>query len=67
MVMEVFVLLPCFNESAHIRPLILRIHQTLEPLKSSSSKELYKIDDYQVLAVDDGSTDCTGEILEEML
>jgi len=66
MVMEVFVLLPCFNESGHIRPLILRIHQALDPLRSSSTKELGKIDEYHVLAVDDGSTDGTGEILEEM-
>lgn len=64
--MEVFVLLPCFNESSHIRPLILRIHQALDPLRSSSTEELYKIDEYHVLAVDDGSTDGTGEILEEM-
>ena len=64
--MEVFVLLPCFNESGHIRPLVLRIHQALEPLRDSSTKELDKIDEYHVLAVDDGSTDGTGEILEEM-
>lgn len=63
--MEIFVLLPCFNESANIRQLILRIHQTLDPLRKSTD-EYRKIDDYEVIAVDDGSTDGTGEILNEL-
>ncbi len=64
--MKVYVLLPCFNESAHIRLLISRINEVLDSVMNSSSEELWKINDYMFLAVNDGSTDRTGEILEEM-
>jgi dolichol-phosphate mannosyltransferase len=65
-VMGVFVLLPCFNESPHIRPLIRRLHNVLSSSKRSSSRKLCKANGYQILALDDGSVDCTGEILDEM-
>ncbi len=63
--MKIYVLLPCFNESEHVQPLVSRINETLVSLKSPS-RDIWKIDDYTVLAVNDGSTDQTGEILEEM-
>jgi glycosyltransferase involved in cell wall biosynthesis len=61
-----FFLLPCFNQSANIRLLIPRIHQILDPLRKSLTEELYQIDDHEVLAVDYGSSDGTGNIIEEI-
>lgn len=49
------VVLPCYNEEKNIGHLVLRIEETL-------SKRL----PYQIIAVNDGSTDETGKILKKL-
>lgn len=64
---QVFVCLPCYNEAENIPQLLQQIHLTLQSLLplQACEQELPKVKDYQILAVDDGSTDCTRELLEE--
>jgi biofilm PGA synthesis N-glycosyltransferase PgaC len=49
----VTVVVPCFNEAAHLREVIEQVMRTRYP-------------NYEVIAVNDGSTDRTGELLDEM-
>ena len=50
---QVTVVVPCFNEAAHVREVIEQVMRTRYP-------------NYEVIAVNDGSTDGTGEILDAM-
>lgn len=52
----IYVLLPAYNEEDALRPLIQKIDSVLRPLGAA----------YRVVVVDDGSTDRTAEILEEL-
>jgi len=64
--MKCFVLLLCYNEAENISDLIKRIHQVLQPLATYSTlkKQIYGIDSYRIIAVNDGSTDETmGRLL----
>jgi len=57
---KIYVLLPCYNEQENIKILIDKwIHQF-------NSKELKAKFDYEVVAVNDGSSDCTQNILKNM-
>jgi biofilm PGA synthesis N-glycosyltransferase PgaC len=49
----VTVVVPCFNEVPHLREVIEQLMRTRYP-------------NYEVIAVNDGSTDGTGELLDEM-
>ncbi|BEP57715.1 poly-beta-1,6-N-acetyl-D-glucosamine synthase [Variovorax sp. V118] len=49
----VTVVVPCFNEAPHLREVIEQLMRTRYP-------------NYEVIAVNDGSTDGTGELLDEM-
>ena len=49
----VTVVVPCFNEAAHLREVIEQVMRTRYP-------------NYEVIAVNDGSTDGTGELLDAM-
>ena len=53
---NITVLLPAYDEEGNIGKLIPRINKTLVENKLS----------YNILVVDDGSTDKTGEILEKL-
>jgi len=54
--MEISVVIPVYNEEANVRPLYSRLKQTLEDVGRS----------YEVVVVDDGSTDGSLEILKEL-
>ena len=54
--MSISVIIPVYNEETHIENTITEIHETL---KNSSIK------DYEIIVVDDGSTDNTPEILKK--
>nr|NIM13424.1 glycosyltransferase [Candidatus Aminicenantes bacterium]NIM80075.1 glycosyltransferase [Candidatus Aminicenantes bacterium]NIN19418.1 glycosyltransferase [Candidatus Aminicenantes bacterium]NIN43317.1 glycosyltransferase [Candidatus Aminicenantes bacterium]NIN86061.1 glycosyltransferase [Candidatus Aminicenantes bacterium] len=54
--MSISVIIPVYNEETHIENTITEIHKTL---KNSSIK------DYEIIVVDDGSTDNTTEILKK--
>ena len=56
LVPEVSVVLPCYNERDHVEQEVKRIRTVLEAAGLS----------YELLCVDDGSTDGTGEILETL-
>lgn len=62
---QVFVCLPCYNEAENLSQLLQQIHSTLTNLLHSDAleKQSFGIEKYQILAVDDGSTDHTAEIL----
>lgn len=49
----VTVVVPCFNEAPHLREVIEQLMRTRYP-------------NYEVIAVNDGSTDGTGELLDAM-
>lgn len=53
---EVSVVLPCYNERDHIEKEVVRIREALEAAGMS----------YELIAIDDGSTDGTRELLAEM-
>jgi len=52
--LDVSVVLPCFNERDHVELEVKRIRGALEGAGLS----------YEVICVDDGSTDGTGAVLE---
>ena len=54
--MDLSVVVPLFNERDNLRPLYQELRQTLEGLGRS----------YEVVFVDDGSTDGSGEVLREL-
>jgi glycosyltransferase involved in cell wall biosynthesis len=54
--MEISVVIPVYNEEANIEPLYSRLKQTLEDVGRS----------YEIVVVDDGSTDGSLEILKEL-
>ncbi len=54
--LDVTIVLPVFNESGHLEKEIFRIH---ESMKNSDHS-------YEILVVDDGSTDGSGDILREI-
>jgi dolichol-phosphate mannosyltransferase len=64
---KVFICLPCYNEAANLPQLLHQIHLTLNYLSTSDEFEekSYRKDGYQIIAVDDGSIDDTGELLED--
>ena len=49
----VSIVVPCFNEARHIREVVSRLQQTFYP-------------NFEVILVNDGSTDATAEILDEL-
>jgi len=53
--MKCFIVLPCFNEEKNLKPLIYSINEVLSPHLP-----------YQIIAVNDGSYDRTGEILKDL-
>ena len=53
--MTCFIVLPCFNEEANIKPLVYSIDEILKPQVP-----------YKIIAVNDGSHDRTGEILKDL-
>jgi dolichol-phosphate mannosyltransferase len=62
---QVFICLPCYNESKNLTRLIPKINTVLnELIRSEGSQEKpARIARYQILAVNDGSIDDTKEIL----
>ena len=54
---DVSVILPVFNESGHLEKEILRVHESMSVSRYS----------YEIIVVDDGSTDGSGEILEKIV
>lgn len=63
---RVFVCLPCYNEAENIPQLLRQIHSTLKflLLPDALDQQSFGIEGYQILAVDDGSTDGTEELLK---
>ncbi|MEM3443170.1 MAG: glycosyltransferase family 2 protein [Candidatus Bathyarchaeia archaeon] len=53
--MKCYVVLPCFNEEKNIKQLIHEIDATLKPHVQ-----------YEIIAVNDGSRDKTGEVLKDL-
>jgi glycosyltransferase involved in cell wall biosynthesis len=53
---DVSVVVPVYNELANLEPLVTRVRSTLDELGVS----------WEVVAVDDGSTDGSGELLQEL-
>jgi dolichol-phosphate mannosyltransferase len=63
---QIFVCLPCYNESENLPELLQQIHTTLNSKSfSDESEKSSKSDGYKIIAVDDGSIDGTGELLED--
>ena len=58
--MQLDIVIPCFNEEEVLRSTHSRVRSVLEEVKK---KKL--IDDFNIIYVDDGSTDGTFEILDE--
>jgi len=54
--MDLSIIIPAYNEEENLPVLLGEIHQALEPLGK----------DYEVLVVDDGSTDRTLEVVREL-
>ena len=54
---EISVVVPMYNEADNLPGVLLRVVEALEPLGRS----------FEVVAVDDGSTDNTEEILRDVL
>lgn len=54
--LDVSVILPVYNESAHLEEEVIRIRKSLDASDYS----------YEVLIVDDGSTDGSGELAENL-
>ena len=54
--LDVSIILPVYNEAGHLEKEILRIHETM-------SVSTYS---YEIIVVDDGSTDGSGELLEKI-
>ena len=52
--LDVSIILPVFNESGHLEKEIARVHETMAVSRYS----------YEVIVVDDGSTDGSGDVLE---
>jgi len=53
--MKCFIVLPCYNEEGNVKPLISIIDSTLRQRLS-----------YEIIAVNDGSNDDTGELLRKL-
>src|SRR5581483_3122243 len=54
--MDISIVLPIYNERENLRPLLAEIERGLEPTHLS----------YEVIAVDDGSTDGSADLLREL-
>ena len=54
--MDIAVVLPVYNERENLRPLLAEIEQALQPTSRS----------FEVIAIDDGSTDGSGEVLHDL-
>ena len=54
--LDVSIILPVFNESGHLEKEIGRIHETMSVSRFS----------YEIVVVDDGSTDGSGDMLEKI-
>jgi glycosyltransferase involved in cell wall biosynthesis len=52
---QLTVIVPAFNEAAHIRQTLIVVTEAAKRL----------LDDYEIIVVDDGSTDGTGDIAEQ--
>lgn len=55
--MDLSIIIPAYNEERNLPVLLGEIHQALEPLGK----------DYEVLVVDDGSTDGTPDLLRDLM
>ncbi len=53
---KISVIMPAYNESTEIRASVIRTHQQLQRMTR----------DFQIVVVDDGSTDKTGEVLDQI-
>jgi len=53
---DISIVVPVFNEKENIYPLYTKLRQVLESLKKS----------YEIILIDDGSTDGTGNILRQI-
>jgi dolichol-phosphate mannosyltransferase len=62
-----FVCLPCYNEAQNISKLLPQIHSTLTSLQETTMPKQPSSGsaNYQIIAVNDGSTDHTGELLKD--
>ena len=58
--MQLDIVIPCFNEEEVLRSTHSRVRSVLEEVKKNKL-----IDDFNIIYVDDGSTDGTFEILDE--
>ena len=59
--MKLIVVIPCYNEEQNIKRTTSEILKVLENIKS-----IGKISEYEMTYVDDGSTDMTWSIIEEL-
>ena len=57
-ILELSIIVPCYNEEENIALLVERIERALTPFESGGSR-------YEIILVNDGSTDRTGERIEE--
>lgn len=59
--MKLAVVIPAYNEEKTIGSLVLKVWEKLATLKAQS-----QISDYEIIVVDDGSTDRTAEIVKKV-
>lgn len=55
---SISIIVPCLNEEGNIRGTVASIKDALEATK--------RFGDYEILIFDDGSTDATGEVIDEL-
>src|SRR3989338_1564119 len=53
---DLSIVVPIYNEEKNLRPLYWALKESLEPLNKS----------YEIILIDDGSTDASGHILNEL-
>jgi glycosyltransferase involved in cell wall biosynthesis len=60
------IIIPAKDESASLPQLVLEICQAFRPLVQGKAAQTHRLDEFEIVIVDDGSTDATPAVLNDL-